>query len=112
MKDETLHIAEVPYESGQLKYVYSRYLADDGRRWIRHGLFRAFHPNGVLKSEGHYEHGAESGSWRDFHENGKLAAEGSYREGKADGLWRFWDEQGREERAVMFQEGAEVSTKH
>jgi antitoxin component YwqK of YwqJK toxin-antitoxin module len=110
VNDETLHIAEIPYESGQLKYVYSRYLADDGKRWVRHGLFRAFHPNGKPKSEGEYEHGIENGSWRDFHENGQLAAEGAYRNGKTDGRWRFWDQDGREEKPVDFKDGVEVGT--
>lgn len=108
MTDETLHIAEIPYETGNLKCVYSRYMAADGSRWIRHGLFRAFHPDGTLKSEGNYEHGKENGLWRDYHPNGQLAAEGVYRSGKQEGIWRFWDEQGREERSVMFEAGREV----
>ena len=109
MTDETLHIAEVPYESGKLKYVYSRYLAADGSRWVRHGLFRAFHTDGTLKSEGQYEHGKENGPWRDFHSNGQLAAEGNYRLGKTHGLWRFWDRDGCEEKTTLFEDGRDLS---
>ena len=54
-----LAIAEVFYESGALRYRYARYQAPDGSRWIRHGLFVAYHENGAVASEGGYEHGVE-----------------------------------------------------
>ncbi len=76
-------------------------MAPDGTRWIRHGLFQAFHPNGVLASEGLYQDGMEDGLWRDFHTNGQLAAEGSYSAGeKAEG-WRYWGSDGQEEDGGM-----------
>lgn len=89
-----LNIAEIPYETGQIHYRYARYLSGDGTRWIRHGLFKAYHPNGGLASEGEYVDGLEHGPWRDFHENGKPAAEGRYEHGKEVGEWRYWDEDG------------------
>lgn len=89
-----LNIAEIPYETGQLHYRYARYMSDDGTRWIRHGLFMAYHLNGNLASEGSYDHGLEHGLWRDYHENGKLAAEGQYEKGKEVGQWRYWNEDG------------------
>lgn len=67
-----LNIVEVPYPSGQIKFRYSRYLAGEGGGWIRHGLFRAYHENGALASEGSYEHGVEQDEWRDYHPNGSL----------------------------------------
>jgi len=91
-----LNIAEIPYESGSIRFRYSRYMAPDGTRWIRHGLFRAYHENGALASEGTYEDGAEHGPWRDFHPNGQLAAEGRYERGEEAGTWRHWDENGCE----------------
>jgi antitoxin component YwqK of YwqJK toxin-antitoxin module len=109
MNDVTdLVIAEIPYESGELRYRYSRYLAPDGGRWVRHGLFQAFHPNGELSSEGHYERGVEIGLWRDYHENGQLAAEGEYKAGKESGRWRFWYADGRLEKEVVYFEGEPV----
>ena len=89
-----LNIAEVPFETGIVQYRYSRYLSDDGSRWVRHGLFRAYHPDGSIASEGTYSHGKEHGTWKDFHPNGQLAATGEYRDGKEVGEWRFWDEDG------------------
>ena len=85
-----LNIAEIFYQSGKLKYRYSRYLASDGIKWIRHGLFTAFHENGQPASEGNYLDGLENGAWRDFHENGHLAAEGSYERGQETGEWQYW----------------------
>jgi antitoxin component YwqK of YwqJK toxin-antitoxin module len=105
----TLHIAEIPYESGAIQYRYARYLSDDGSRWIRHGLFCAFWENGNIKSEGEYAHGAESGLWSDYHENGQLAAQGPYINGKQHGLWRFLDSDGREEESAQYHEGEEIA---
>jgi antitoxin component YwqK of YwqJK toxin-antitoxin module len=92
-----LDIAEIPYESGGIRLRYSRYLAEDGTHWIRHGLFVAYHQNGNVASEGNYEHGKECGLWRQYHENGQLAAEGCYESGREAGEWRYWDASGKVE---------------
>jgi len=92
-----LNLAEIPYESGAIKFRYTRYMAPDGTRWIRHGLFVAYHEDGVVSSEGNYVHGAEDGVWRDFHPNGQLGAEGNYVHGEKAGAWRFWSEDGLEQ---------------
>src|SRR5262245_35559625 len=97
-----LHIAEIPFESGQVQFRYARYLADDGQRWIRHGLFQAFHESGALASEGAYKHGLEECVWRDYHPNGRLAAEGQYQDGVKVGQWRFWDADGRQEESESY----------
>jgi antitoxin component YwqK of YwqJK toxin-antitoxin module len=89
-----LHIAEIPFEDGHIRYRYSRRLSPDGTRWIREGLFQAFHPSGTLASEGSYIDGLEEGIWRDFHDNGQLAAEGAYSAGVEAGAWRFWNPDG------------------
>ena len=92
-----LHIAEISYPSGTVRFRYSRYLAEDGSTWVRHGLFRAHHEDGSLASEGNYEHGLEHGLWRDFHANGQLAAEGSYSNGEQIGAWQYWSADGSDE---------------
>ena len=89
-----LNIAEIPYPSGQIRFRYSRYLSSDGSNWIRHGIFRAYHENGALASEGTYEHGVEHGIWHDYHTNGQLAATGNYEQGKEVGSWQYWNEDG------------------
>lgn len=92
-----LQIAEIAYSSGEIQFRYSRYLLPDGSAWIRHGLFRAYHEDGSLASEGNYEHGQEHGPWRDYHSNGQIAAEGSYANGVEMGVWRYWSEDGHPE---------------
>ena len=101
MSSETdLNLAEIPYESGRLKCRYTRLIATDGSRWIRHGLFVAYYENGVVSSEGSYAEGKEHGLWRDFHDNGQQASEGSYHYGEKVGTWRFWSPDGIEEPAT------------
>lgn len=94
MTEAELNIAEIPHENGTVRFRYSRYLSMDKTKWIRHGLFRAYHPNGTLASEGNYVHGLETGAWNDFHPNGQLAAEGVYSKGEKIGVWKYWSENG------------------
>ena len=96
-----LNIAEILYASGSVQFRYARYLADDGSKWIRHGLFEAYHEDGGLASSGNYTHDLEHGLWRDFHENGQLAAEGHYENGKEVGTWNFWNADGQKEQQLF-----------
>lgn len=106
---EVLHIAEIPYDSGEIQYRYARYLSEDGSRWIRHGLFQSYWQNGNLKSEGYYARGRETGFWSDYHENGQMAASGQYVEGKQHGTWRFWDSESNEEQSAEYRGGEEIA---
>jgi antitoxin component YwqK of YwqJK toxin-antitoxin module len=92
-----LNIAEIPHSSGNIKFRYSRYMSEGGIKWVRHGLFEAFHENGTLASSGIYEHGKENGIWRDYHKNGQLAAEGRYENGVEVGIWNYWKPDGNQE---------------
>ncbi len=94
MSERELNLAEIPFEGGGVHLRYERYLAKDGQRWVRHGLFRSYHPSGALASEGNYLHGVETGVWRDYHANGELAAEGRYEAGEKAGAWKYWNESG------------------
>ena len=89
-----LDIAEIPYEDGATHYRYVRYMSEDKTRWIRHGLFLAYHPNGALASEGTYVDGQEHGLWTDYHPNGQMAARGYYENGKEVDGWEFWNADG------------------
>jgi antitoxin component YwqK of YwqJK toxin-antitoxin module len=92
-----LNIAEIPFESGAIKFRYARVMSPDKTRWIRHGLFVAYHETGVVASEGQYVDGKEDGLWRDFYPDGQPAAEGHYHEGHEVGVWRHWNPDGTEE---------------
>jgi antitoxin component YwqK of YwqJK toxin-antitoxin module len=90
----SLDIAEIPYDSGEIHFRYSRVLSEDGSAWLRHGLFVEYAENGRVISEGNYVKGREHGIWRDYYPNGRLAAEGSYEDGEEVGVWRYWDADG------------------
>jgi len=92
-----LEIAEICYENGGVKYRYSRYLASDGNRWIRHGPFVAYGDDGTAVSEGNYDHGVEPGPWKDFHPYGSIAASGNYDRGNEVRTWMYWDADGKPE---------------
>ncbi len=92
-----LNIAEILYETGEVRFRYARYLSPDGAKWIRHGLFTELHMNGQLISQGMYADGLEDGSWQDFYDNGQIAAEGTYSQGTEVGIWRYWNPDGTEE---------------
>jgi antitoxin component YwqK of YwqJK toxin-antitoxin module len=104
----TLHIAEIPYESGAVRLRYARRLSADGSRWVRHGLFVEYHESGRVKCEGEYVDGKEEGIWRDYHANGQLAAEGVYEAGQEEGVWRFFADDGREEKSATYRAGVEL----
>ncbi|WP_081497737.1 toxin-antitoxin system YwqK family antitoxin [Caulobacter sp. AP07] len=92
-----LNIAEIPHDDGSIRFRYARKMAPDGTRWLRHGLFQQFYPNGQKACEGHYAEGSEQGLWRDYHQNGQLAAQGEYDKGVQVGLWNYWSPDGRSE---------------
>jgi antitoxin component YwqK of YwqJK toxin-antitoxin module len=109
IRDETLFIAEEPYDSGELRFRYSRKLSSDGKRWIRDGLFQEFHRNGTPAAEGVYRDDLEEGLWREYYESGQISSEGQYKRGKEEGLWKFWNEQGEREEDIKFRDGQEIS---
>jgi antitoxin component YwqK of YwqJK toxin-antitoxin module len=92
-----LSLAEISYPDGIIRFRYTRYLSPDGTQWIRHGLFRAYWPDGSLASAGTYADGTEHGLWIDVHPNGRLAARGRYEHGVEVGEWEFWKADGSPE---------------
>ena len=101
MSHDVLHIAEIPYASGAIRFRYARIMSPDGTRWIRHGLFVEYSEAGVIVAEGQYVNGGENGLWREFYPNGSPAAEGEYQSGREIGLWRFWAADGSPESDVI-----------
>jgi antitoxin component YwqK of YwqJK toxin-antitoxin module len=90
----TMDIAEILYETGELRYRYERRLDEDEAKWIRDGIFKSFYLSGKISSEGHYRDGLEEGMWCTYHENGQLASRGIYSAGQESGDWEFWDKDG------------------
>jgi hypothetical protein len=106
--EEVLSALEVRGPDGSMRFRISRYCSADGSRWVRHGRFQMFHPNGTIATEGQYKDGLEEGNWRDYYENGQIAAEGCYANGKEEGYWRFWHRDGTEQPPVEYAKGEEV----
>ena len=101
------------YENGQVR---ERRNFDENGSFT--GVFKSFHENGHLKSEGQYENGAMDGKWKfffksgnikeiifyknnvengpfiEYHENGKIAAEGTYINELENGLLKIYDDKG------------------
>jgi antitoxin component YwqK of YwqJK toxin-antitoxin module len=105
--DHAVHLVEIPYPTGAIRFRYAFVLSPDGQTRVRDGRFAEYHPNGIIMSEGIYVNGLEEGEWRDYYANGRLAAVGLYINGKEEGVWRFWDESGRSEPDVLYRSGVE-----
>ncbi len=62
--EKVLYIAEIPYETGEVHFRYSRRLSEDGTKWIRDGLFTEYYQNGNVASTGLYEMVWKMVNWR------------------------------------------------
>jgi antitoxin component YwqK of YwqJK toxin-antitoxin module len=60
-----------------------------------HGLWRTWHANGQLESEGTYQFGQENGKFTWWHSNGQQAVEGQFVDGQEDGAWVWWHTNGQ-----------------
>ena len=58
------------------------------------GLWRGFHKNGQMKSEGSYTAGLKEGLHKEWEDSGILLLEGFYAKGKANGLMKWFHEKG------------------
>ena len=73
---------------------------------LRHGLSRAWHPNGQLQWEGRYDYDKKVGHFKYWHTNGQLAAEGNYKNDDYDGQWLWWHENGQKAIVGKYREGS------
>jgi antitoxin component YwqK of YwqJK toxin-antitoxin module len=78
--------------------------ASEGKN-LRHGVAKAWYPNGKLESEGTYQYGKKSGTFTFWHENGQVAATGDYRDDQAEGQWVWWHENGQRSAFGRYQDG-------
>jgi hypothetical protein len=109
-------IARATHPGGEPMYV-GQQLEQDGK-WVRHGRFEAWYPDGQAweagsyyldrphglwewwyedgtpQARGDYDEGQHTGPWTYWHENGQVLATGVFRADKPVGVWRLYDEQG------------------
>jgi antitoxin component YwqK of YwqJK toxin-antitoxin module len=72
---------------------------------LRHGVAKAWFPNGKLESEGTYQFGKKSGAFTFWHENGQVLATGEYRDDKAEGQWVWWHQNGQRSAFGRYENG-------
>jgi hypothetical protein len=72
---------------------------------LRHGVAKAWYPNGKLEFEGTYQYGKKDGAFTFWHENGQVAATGEYRDGAPEGQWVWWHENGQKSAYGRYEEG-------
>ncbi|MBA3971049.1 MAG: toxin-antitoxin system YwqK family antitoxin, partial [Bacteroidetes bacterium] len=59
------------------------------------GLWKEYHPNGEVKSQGEYLNSKRVGDWAFYHPNKKMEQKGKYdRKGRAQGIWKWYYESG------------------
>jgi antitoxin component YwqK of YwqJK toxin-antitoxin module len=78
--------------------------AADGKD-LRHGVAKAWYPNGRTEMEGIYQFGKKSGVFTYWHENGQVAATGEYRDDQPVGNWVWWHENGQKSAFGKYQDG-------
>ena len=61
----------------------------DGKE-VKHGAYRAMHPDGSPKIEGEYKNGQKEGTWTTYGRNGKKIEEIGYKNDKKCGLCQAW----------------------
>lgn len=59
-----------------------------------HGPALVQYPDGVVESQGQWEHGVRVGLWTWRHANGALLMQGSLERGLRQGVWTRWREDG------------------
>ena len=81
------------YSNGRLKSRSNYQSKNDGGK--QHGLSRAWHENGQLRSEDTFKNGKQEGLSQFWDENGQLRSKNTQKNGEPHGLSQFWDENGQ-----------------
>ena len=74
-----------------------------------HGLWTAWHENGLKSMEANYKDGYSNGLWTAWDKNGKKRKETNYKDGKKDGLEIYYSEEGTENRRYTYKDGKRVN---
>jgi antitoxin component YwqK of YwqJK toxin-antitoxin module len=93
------------WPNGSKKAEYEVALDADGAAQ-KHGRFRSFYEDGMLASEGTFEHDKESGAWIFYHPNGAKAAAGKYADALRSGSWQTFYPDGKPESEGGYVRGA------
>ncbi len=75
---------------------------------LRDGIWRAWHDNGKLASEGAYQFDRQNGVWQYWHVNGAPFATGTFDFGVKHGWWVTYTDAGKPEKSGLFIKGLKV----
>jgi antitoxin component YwqK of YwqJK toxin-antitoxin module len=105
-KSEALYLSPVATQQSADDFWSARLakFATEGKN-LRHGLAKAWFPNGKLESEGTYQFGKKSGTFTFWHENGQVLATGEYRDDLAEGQWVWWHQNGQRSAFGRYENG-------
>jgi antitoxin component YwqK of YwqJK toxin-antitoxin module len=72
-----------------LKFYHSNQLAEQGKfnDGLKKGLWKTWHPNGILETTQNWSSGFKSGDYKRFDEKGNLLEKGRYGDNKKQGKW-------------------------
>ena len=77
-------------------------------RGVKHGLWKEYYSDGMLRAEGEYRNGQRIGEWLFYYRNGKIEQRGKYAPGeRPHGLWKWYYESGNSWREENFRKGLE-----
>jgi antitoxin component YwqK of YwqJK toxin-antitoxin module len=77
----------------------------------RDGLWKSYHRDGVIWSEGAYIDGIREGTTITYFANGNKYYEGQFAKAKKVGVWKFWTEDGEFEKEINFDTTPEAGIK-
>lgn len=60
----------------------------------KHGQWKSYYPNGVLRDSGNYNHGGKQGLWKNYYDSAQLESIGSFRNSYPDGEWQYFRKDG------------------
>ena len=105
-KSETLYLGPATTQQAADEFWNVRFAkyASEGKD-LRHGLAKAWYPNGKLEFEGTYQYGKKSGTFTFWHENGQVAATGDYRDDQPEGQWVWWHDNGQKSAYGRYEDG-------
>lgn len=88
---------EVIYYDNKVKKMEGAY-----KDSLRDGVWKAWHRDGSLWSEGNFVEGKRDGFGNTYYQNGARNIEGWYKDDKRVGKWNFYDSLGNLEKTVDF----------
>lgn len=96
---EGTELVGAPPPAGTLQFCARR--VDDFRRYVPHGPWQTWHPNGQVFESGTFVDGAREGAWDVHDAEGFPVERGRWRHGARAGAWIYWRRDDSEKPSVV-----------